>query len=105
MKITDWQTDVHKTAREHGWWDRPRSTGEVLMLMVTELAEAMEAYRVGNPPSEKIPPFTQLEEELADCLIRMLDFAAAEELDIEGALAAKAAYNANRPYRHGNKLA
>ncbi|MBN1858712.1 hypothetical protein JW848_05860 [Candidatus Bipolaricaulota bacterium] len=105
MNISDWQRDVHETAREHGWWDRSRSTGEVLMLMVTELAEAMEAYRIGNPPSEKIPRFTQIEEELADCLIRMLDFAAAEGLDLEGALAAKAAYNASRPYRHGDKLA
>ncbi len=75
------------------------------MLVVTELAEAMEAYRVGNPPSKKIPQFTQIEEELADCLIRILDFAAAEGLDIEGALAAKAAYNADRSYRHGDKLA
>jgi len=105
MQIDQMQTEVHRTAVEHGWWENPRPVGEVLMLMVTELAEAMEAYRSGNPESEKIPGFSQMEEELADVVIRLLDFAGGESLDIEGALLAKMAYNEKRPYRHGGKLA
>jgi len=105
MDISDIQMKVHKTAVEHGWWDKPRPVGEVLMLMVTELAEAMEAYREGNPESEKIPGYSKLEEELADVVIRLLDFAAGAGLDIAGAVAAKMAYNETRPYRHGGKLA
>jgi len=105
MKISQMQEEVHRTAVEHGWWEKPRPVGEVLMLMVTELAEAMEAYRSGNPESEKIPGFSQMEEELADVVIRLLDFAGGEDLDIEGALIAKMAYNENRPYRHGGKIA
>jgi len=72
---------------------------------VTELAEAMEAYRDGNPESDKIPGYSKLEEELADVVIRLLDFAGGEGLDIEGAVMAKMAYNETRPYRHGGKLA
>lgn len=75
------------------------------MLIVTELSEAMEAYRNGNPPSEKIAGFSQIEEELADVLIRLFDFAGAHDLDIEGALEAKMDYNKKRAYRHGGKLA
>jgi NTP pyrophosphatase (non-canonical NTP hydrolase) len=105
MEISQMQVEVHRTAVEHGWWESPRPVGEVLMLMVTELAEAMEAYRSGNPESEKIPGFSQMEEELADVVIRLLDFAGGENLNIEGALIAKMAYNEKRPYRHGGKLA
>jgi len=75
------------------------------MLMVTELSEAMEALRDGSPPSEKIPSFSQVEEELADAIIRILDFAGGNQLDIEGALVAKMQFNESRPYRHGGKLA
>lgn len=105
MTIGEMQRAVHQTAVEHGWWEAPRPAGEVLMLMVTELAEAMEAYRGGNPESEKIPGFSKIEEELADVVIRLLDYAGGEGFDIEGALAAKMAYNETRPYRHGGKLA
>jgi len=105
MEISQMQEEVHRTAIEHGWWEKPRPVGEVLMLMVTELAEAMEAYRSGNPESEKILGFSQMEEELADVVIRLLDFAGGEDLDIEGALIAKMLYNEKRPYRHGGKIA
>lgn len=105
MRISEIQQQVHRIAIEHGWWDAPRSAGEILMLMVTELAEAMEAYRTGNPESGKIKGFSRMEEELADVVIRLLDFAGKEGLDIEGAVLAKMAYNAKRPYRHGGKLA
>lgn len=37
---------VHNTAVEHGWWeDGERNFGEMLMLMTSELAEALEAWR------------------------------------------------------------
>lgn len=75
------------------------------MLVVTELAEAMEAYRVGNPESEEIPGFSRLEEELADAVIRILDFAGGASLDLEGAILAKMSYNDGRTFRHGGKLA
>ncbi len=105
MRIGELQEEVHRIAVEHGWWDRPRPTGEALMLIVTEIAEGMEAYRIGNPESRKIPGFTRLEEELADAVIRILDLAGGMGFDLERAIAAKVRYNETRDYRHGGKLA
>ena len=105
MSLGELQEEAHRIAVEHGWWDRPRPAGEALMLVVTEVAETMEAFRAGNPRSEKIPGFSKVEEELADAVIRILDFAGGRGLDLEGALVAKMRYNESRPYRHGGKLA
>lgn len=103
--LSELQREAHRIAVDHGWWEKPRSAGEALMLMVTELSEAMEALREGSPQSDKIPGFSQVEEELADAIIRILDFAGGNDLDIEGALQAKMRFNESRPYRHGGKLA
>ena len=103
--VTRLQNEIHRVAVEHGWWDRDRPLGEVLMLVVTELAEAMEAYRTGNPSSEKIEGLSSVEEELADTVIRILDLAAGMGFDLEGAIRAKMTYNETRPYRHAGKLA
>ena len=105
MRIGELQAEAHRIAVEHGWWVTERSAGEALMLMVTELSEAMEAWRDGSPESAKIPGFSQVEEELADTIIRILDFAGRNGLNIEGALQAKMIFNESRPYRHGGKRA
>lgn len=38
----------HERAKAKGFWDEPRETGTLLMLMVSELAEALEADRKGQ---------------------------------------------------------
>ncbi len=43
--------------------------------------------------------------ELADAIIRILDYTASEGIDIEAVIIAKHAYNKTRPYRHGGKKA
>ena len=105
ISIAELQKQIHQTAVEKGWWENPRSDGECLMLMVCELSEAMEGYRDGNPHSDKIAQFSQMEEELADVIIRILDFAEHRGFEIEKAIAAKMAYNTTRAYRHGGKVA
>lgn len=72
-----------------------------LKLMGDEIAEAHEGIRSRNPASVKAKGFSSVEEELADVVIRIMDYAAAFGLDISGAIAAKAAYNLGRPYKHG----
>lgn len=76
-----------------------------LKLMDDELSEAHEAVRSGNPDSVKAEGFSALEEELADVVIRMWDFCGKFDLDVAGAIEAKMAYNAGRPYKHGRKFA
>jgi len=94
---------VHETAVEKGWWNKERNDAEALMLMVTELAEACEAMRHGNPPDDKIPQFSGVEAELADTIIRIMDFGKGRNYDIAGALVAKVEYNKLREKMHGGK--
>lgn len=72
-----------------------RNRGELMMLMVSEIAEAMEGVRKGLM-DDKLPHRTMEEVELADCLIRIFDYAGAYGLDLEGAYQEKRAYNARR---------
>ena len=81
-----------------------RNDSELLMLQVTEIAEACEGLRHGNPPSEHIPDFTALEEEQADAVIRFLDMAAARNCRIGLAVIAKMAFNYTRPRKHGKRF-
>lgn len=93
---------VHEVAREHGWWEGDRNNGEGIALMHSELSEALEALRtVSN--SDKISGFLGVEEELADCIIRIMDFAAGRGWRVAEALEAKVTYNESREYRHGGK--
>lgn len=45
-----WANRVHLNALEHGWWEKPRRVGECMMLISSEIAEATESVRDGNPP-------------------------------------------------------
>ena len=93
--------EVRRIAVEHGWWDTDRNDGEMIALMHSELSESLEALRHGNPPSDHIPEFSGVEEELADVIIRVLDYSAARNLRLWEAVRAKMAYNETRPVRHG----
>ncbi len=71
--------EVHEANAK--WWTdletgepKKRNIGEMLMLMVSELAEAMEGDRK-NLMDDKLPHRKMLEVELADALIRGLDLA------------------------------
>jgi len=94
---------VHRIAVEHGWWDKPRNDGEAIALMHSELSEALEAQRHGDPPDDKIPDFTGQEAELADVIIRIMDYAHARKLRVGQAVIAKIKYNETREYKHGGK--
>jgi NTP pyrophosphatase (non-canonical NTP hydrolase) len=64
----------------------------MLMLIVSEVAEAMEGYRK-NLNDDKLPHRSMFEVELADVLIRIFDLAGAAGLDLGGALQEKFTYN------------
>lgn len=74
-----------------------------IALIHSELSEALEALRHGNPPDDKIPNFTGLEAELADTVIRVMDMAHAGGHRVAEAIVAKMNYNYGRPTMHGGK--
>lgn len=106
VKVSWWevrQAYAHAVAQAKGWWDQDSDDSRLLMLMVCELAEACEWLRKGNPESDHIPPFLGLEEELADVVIRIMDYAGARELNVAGAIEEKLRFNAEREHKHGGK--
>jgi len=95
--LSDLSGIVHELNLE--WWLDPetkqpvkRNTGEMLMLIVSELGEAMEAHRRQASDSH-LPHRQGLEVELADTLIRLVDFCAGCRLDLAGAVCEKLRYN------------
>jgi NTP pyrophosphatase (non-canonical NTP hydrolase) len=102
MTLHQLQKDVHQTAISKGWEADP-SYAEAICLMHSELSEAIEAVRIGNPPDDKIPQFSSVEAELADVIIRILNLAEGKGLRVIEAMYAKAEYNKTRPAKHGGK--
>lgn len=91
-----------KTARDAGWYTDvetgepiERNFGEVVALMHSELSEALEAHRK-DLMDDKLPHRKGVEVELADCIIRILDTAAALGLDVASALIEKNRFNQQR---------
>jgi hypothetical protein len=72
--------------------------------MHSELSEALEAQRLGSPPDKHLPEFLNEEVELADCIIRILDYAEARDFRVIEAMIAKHAFNKTRPYKHNKKF-
>lgn len=90
-------------AKAHGWHDGELNDGECLALIHSEISEALQALRDGNPADTHCPDYSALEVKLADAVIRIMDYAHARSLDIAGAIIAKMGYNQTRPMRHGGK--
>jgi NTP pyrophosphatase (non-canonical NTP hydrolase) len=97
------QAAAFNTARDKGWWDKDPNHAEQIALMHSELSEALEFLRHGNPQSDHIPEFSGLEEELADVIIRIMSYAGKTGLKISEAVLAKMEFNAGRPHMHGGK--
>lgn len=94
--INELSCNIHIDNRDRGWYDNPVDDGTRFMLMVSEISEAMEGRRK-NLKDEHIPHRSSEEVELADAVIRILDYAGYKGLDIGGAIEEKLAYNRIRP--------
>lgn len=84
-----WHTDIETGDLKE------RNKGEMLMLIVSEVAEAMEGERKGLM-DDHLPTRPMAEVELADAVIRIMDYAGRFGHDIGGAIIEKMEYNANR---------
>lgn len=105
MRINEMAQEIHENAVEHGWWDEERTFGEIVALCHSELSEALEEYRNGQKMYYEIAGKPEgLAVEMVDCMIRIMDYLAHEEIDIEYVLAQKHTYNKTRPYKHGGKV-
>jgi len=93
LSLKEWCDLCHGIAKEKGFWDKERNIGEALMLIVTELAEGMEAHRKQDQDNFR--------EELADTFIRLFDLCGGLNVDIQAEIIKKCAKNKLRPYKHG----
>lgn len=96
-------TEIHNNSKNKGWWDKPRNDGEIIALIHSELSEALEALREGEPPDDKLPQHNAVAVELADAVVRILDYSKAKGYNIGKILVDKHEYNMNRSYKHGGK--
>lgn len=97
MKKIDFNSfakQIHKNAKAKGFYDKPRNIGELFMLIVSEMGEAVEAHRKGRTANLQrfeeqymgrrevfATLFTSeikdtLQDEIADVVIRLLDYCA-----------------------------
>lgn len=105
---------IHANAVEKGFWDNRLSFAELIMLVVTELAEAVEADRkdnwceISNPVNYSNDAFEKLikdtvQDEIADAIIRLLDLCSAYNINIGLHIEAKMRYNESRERLHGKR--
>ena len=95
MNISELVNLCHSRSKNAGWWDSPREPGTLLMLIVSEVSEAMEGERKGLM-DDKLPRRPMAEVELADAIIRICDYCGYHNYDLEGAIMEKLEYNLHR---------
>lgn len=134
MEIKKLIKKSHEVAKEKGFWESERNVSEMLMLIVSELAEAQEALRK-NHYSDKVMadgllgdielhktddefnimngPWkagfennvkSTFEDEIADVAIRLFDLCGGLGIDLEKHIELKMMYNSMRGYKHGKQF-
>lgn len=107
--LSEWQKAIHQYAKDKGWWDSPRAIGDIFILFTSEVSEAYEEYRNGRGLTETYYDEAHpgkpegVPTELADVVIRILDFCEWAGIDLQEIMDLKHRFNLTRPYRHGGK--
>lgn len=99
---------TYQITTEKGFNDKPLNIGETLMLIVTEVAEAMEEVRDPDftTDSMRAPDGKPIGigSELADIVIRTMHLAERLGIDLGEEVVEKLRYNETRSFRHGKRL-
>jgi NTP pyrophosphatase (non-canonical NTP hydrolase) len=125
---------AHGMAKEKGFWDSERNKSELLMLIVSELSEALEALRKNHYANKKAVDElhrdmqvnlwddefnimdgawkaafeaeikSSFEDELADVAIRLFDLCGGLGVDLDKHIELKMMYNSMRGYKHGKQF-
>jgi NTP pyrophosphatase (non-canonical NTP hydrolase) len=120
MDIKAISQEIHENNKIKGFYDEPKNIGEMLMLIVTEVSEAMEADRKSKFYNKSLDYVSHnqgdffesifeqhckntFEDELADIVIRVMDMAIFKDIDLEWHILQKIRYNKTRPHKHGGK--
>ena len=113
--ISEWQVDSLATATASGFHDEPysddpESVALSFMLINGEVNEAFEEVRDGHELTEtyyrpeNLAKPEGVPSELADAVIRIMDFCGKHGINLEEAIETKAAYNKTREFRHGKQF-
>jgi NTP pyrophosphatase (non-canonical NTP hydrolase) len=94
QEFKDLQKEIHSLAQEKGWWIDDKISDKLLMIH-SEVSEAVDCYRCGDMDDFPI--------ELADIVIRVMDLAERNCIDLWEVINTKHEYNKTRSYRHGGK--
>lgn len=90
--MREWAKEIHENAVAHGWWEEDRTISEICALIHSELSEALEEARAARPMMYVMDEYNGeyiqnpkyfgsrkpegIAVELADAVIRMLDWMA-----------------------------
>lgn len=105
MEIKTLVAKAHENAVKHGFWEPPLSFGTAIALIHSELSEALEEERNGNPDvwfaCNESDNFICTPQDETECLMYGCGHL---EIDLEEVIEIKMAYNEGRPYKHGKKF-
>lgn len=123
--FNEFSKDVFEANKLKGFDVSKNNIGQTLMLVVSELAEALEAHRKGRAANREFfdidkeldsdfkPEYERFkaafesnikdsfEDEIADTAIRIFDLVGGLNIDLDWHISQKRRYNALRPHMHG----
>lgn len=120
--LNELSKQIYEANKLKGFDAKNENIGQTLMLIVSELSEALEALRKNRRANLELYDHNTtnnglefelafqveikdtFEDEITDSIIRLFDLCGALEIDIERHIELKRAYNSLRPYKHGKEF-